>query len=352
MFEILPMPADLADLPEPDGLYYVAGRKGYHVVMPSAFGKAIVPVAEIPHLPEHKSTIWEDIPPIPAGLVGQVWSFFRAIWEKRHSEAMVYLTRSRETNQYRVFVPPQQTSMGGVHATLDLTKIQRGWQLVGSIHSHCNFGAYHSGTDTHDADGHNGLHITIGHVDKNPAEYAVMISLNKIRWDFQLADITDGTPELVAHPKWWERYVADPTPAATQVTGISRYTPPTSPYLGGPHYPQSIWTPGRGWAAPTTQTAPTATTYATADDAVDAMIRAGYDVSDLEETPGDLPETATWLDSILTDLYFEAESMGLNLHTHFTFDKNITKLETPRSPRLHEMSDAAVAAAYEEYLSE
>ena len=232
-FSVVPM-TTLDDLPTPDrGPYIVATKDGYYVHRTFHFGRVLVPTDEAPLTPDLKPTLWTDIPKLPNELIGQAYSFFKAIYEKRKSEAMVDITWSEEKG-YGLFVPPQTATGGGVNAKRNPEHYKG--QIVGTIHSHCNFNAYHSGTDTHDADGHDGLHITIGDVLKQEPSIALMISVAKERWSLNLDDVTDGPLQLVPHPEWWERYVSDPAP--------TRYSPTTT---------SGAWTGQRGITGPTKQ---------------------------------------------------------------------------------------------------
>lgn len=237
IFSLLPL-TDLDELPEPEnGPYYVATRKGYMVMQRSHFGNTLTPVEAIDTLPDTPSIIWKDIPKLPAELVSQVWSFFRAVLETKGSEAMVDITWSKETG-YRAFVPPQEASHGGVKAQRNLSHYKG--QMVGTIHSHCDFSAFHSGTDRHDADQHNGLHITLGMVNHDQPEIAVMISQNGEKWDPIAPDeAIDGPLQLVAHPQWWENFVAKPKPNVASIVTFGGNTPAKwKPYAANPFTPK------------------------------------------------------------------------------------------------------------------
>jgi hypothetical protein len=207
LFERIDFTGDVNDLPMPtNGPYFVQTGEGYFVMRDSHFYTALVPIKKIQGLETPKPTLWHDVN-FPAELLGQAYSFFKAIYEAKHSEAMVDITWSKEKG-YRLFVMPQKASHGGVQATRNLEHYQG--MIVGTIHSHCNFDAFHSGTDTHDADGHDGLHITIGDVMKPKPSIAIMLSADGHRWDLKYDDITDAPLELVDHPKWWENFVNEP----------------------------------------------------------------------------------------------------------------------------------------------
>lgn len=207
---LMPRAPDLhVDLPDPvNGPYFIALKDGYHMVKSTHWGKVMVPVKEVPDLPEYKaaSILWYPEQRIPQELIAQVWGFFLQVFKDIQSEAMVYLTH--KDGQYRVFVPPQKVTKVAVNATFDAANVGD-WQVVGTIHSHCDFSAYHSSTDQHDADGMDGLHITIGNVNSYTPSVALMISVNKVKWNMKPEDIIqDGMPkDPMPHPVWWHRYV-------------------------------------------------------------------------------------------------------------------------------------------------
>lgn len=229
LFEIVPF-TSVEELPLPDaGPYIVATKDGYFVHRYFHFGRVLSRTKDAPMSPSATPSLWPKFEPkLPATLIGQAYSFFRAIYESKKSEAMVDITWSPEKG-YRLFVPPQQATGGGVKAERTMEHY-RG-QIVGTIHSHCNFNAFHSGTDTHDADSHDGLHITIGDVMKPKPSIAIMISVAKDRYNFDLEAVADGPLELHPHPQWWERYVNDPVKTyswtkSTTTPTTTTYTPP------------------------------------------------------------------------------------------------------------------------------
>lgn len=59
----------------------------------------------------------------------------------------------------------------------------QGYRIYGTIHSHCDFAAFHSGTDDHDEIGFDGLHITVGNVNSN--------------WSFSLRFMLQGSEQKV-----------------------------------------------------------------------------------------------------------------------------------------------------------
>jgi len=219
LFQIVPV-APVDELPEPtQGEYFIAAGNGLFVHRKFHFGRVIVPAPKAVGNPDINPMLWYTFdPPIPHQVIGQAFSFFKAIYEKRKSEAMVDITWHKD-HGYRLFVPPQQATGGGVKATRNPEHYVG--QIVGTIHSHCDFGAGHSSTDTHDADGHDGVHITIGDVLQDKPSIAIMISVAKIRWHLELDDISDAPLTPAPHPEWWENFVKDPEPIPPVVRATS-----------------------------------------------------------------------------------------------------------------------------------
>lgn len=235
IFSLVPF-TDAESLAPPDkGPYYVATQKGYMIHSRTHFGRVLVPASEVSTLPETQPIFFHDITKFDAALIGMAWNFFRNVWEQKHSEAMVDITYS-EKHGYRLFVPPQEATAGGVECKRNLEHYKG--QIIGTIHSHCNFGAYHSGTDQHDANDHDGIHITIGKVDQNPPEIAVMFSASKIQWTLETKQIMIGDLELVPTPEWWVNQVSDPKPKT--IVGYSGYKGPNAKPINGTAKPNNI----------------------------------------------------------------------------------------------------------------
>lgn len=208
-FETILLQEDLDAMPLPNGApHFVVGRKGAYVHKNMFFGRVLVPVKEITTLPDitGKGVLWLDVPPFPPELLAKAWSFFRWAWDERKSEAMVDIVW-RPDRGYSLFVPPQTASAGGVKCVRNEEHYGDA-QLIGTIHSHCNGSAYHSSTDTHDAEEHDGLHITLGHVSANKPDMDFMVSANKVRWEKIKPEevMAEGDLVFTPHPEWWQRF--------------------------------------------------------------------------------------------------------------------------------------------------
>jgi len=86
-------------------------------------------------------------------------------------EGMVQLFYNEETNHWLAWAPPQR-GFGMTVKTLDdhpnwkQSEAFVGYQLVGTGHHHCSSSAFQSGTDRNDEQQANGLHFTVGNLDK------------------------------------------------------------------------------------------------------------------------------------------------------------------------------------------
>lgn len=204
----------LPDTPNP--YHFVAGD-GMFLHRKGLVGRGVVRLDRIPNSfkmfgDEVGGFDW-TADPIPAKLMGQIVNFFERIYDRQHTEAAVILVMHSQTREWRVFVPTQMLSHGGVNYVFDPEHIKSPWVIVGSIHSHCDFGAGHSSTDTGDAEGFDGVHGTIGHIKRDIPEIVFMASMNKKNFHFG----KDSFPalfdfsEVKQHeaPKWWDRYCED-----------------------------------------------------------------------------------------------------------------------------------------------
>jgi proteasome lid subunit RPN8/RPN11 len=180
--------------------------------MPSKESPAVLAKVD----PKYKGGIfwhnYEDAPIVPLDIMSKVVSFFRGVYARIQTEAEVMLLFNSSTKTYRIFVPTQTCGGGSVDYKFDATKMPLGYSLVGSIHSHPVFSAFHSGTDTHDAKTFDGLHITVGQVtDYNRIEFASMISLAGSNFHQKIEEVADveGLSDVEV-PEWWYSLVSKP----------------------------------------------------------------------------------------------------------------------------------------------
>lgn len=228
LFPILPYDPDIVTT-KPETTTYLIAKDRAMMLRPFHFGHLLVSTPDIAILPEapKEASLWLDFQKIPSTLIGQAWDFFAKVWDEYHAEAMVYVTYSADQG-YRLFIPQQTTTGASVAADYNPEHLAKKNRIVGTIHSHCDFSAFHSSTDEADARNTDGMHMTIGHVNTVAPSTAVMISGSGRLWDFEFKDIIEGALDRVPSPDWWMRYVNDPqrivTAPRTQITHSSPTT--------------------------------------------------------------------------------------------------------------------------------
>lgn len=142
----------------------------------------------VPDLENLKEKIEYKINKIDYDNFCKIISFFRKVYDEHKSEAIVLLYYNFDTSKFLVEVPEQTVS----GASLDYNEAPRikGYKLIGSIHSHGDMSAFHSGTDDKDEMDWDGLHITIGTVDENPT-YSCRLISNKTAFKVDIKDVVE-----------------------------------------------------------------------------------------------------------------------------------------------------------------
>lgn len=176
-------------LPE-DDICYIIAKDGIYLKKKLGVMDSIAPVKEISILQTLQPTAKMNIPKIPAVEFGRVYEFFKAVYAAHSSEAVVLLFFNETTRKYKIIAPHQKVS--GAGAEYDRGIVIEGYTMVGTIHSHANFSAFHSGTDVGDEMNFDGLHITIGHVASNNPSITACIVANSHRVVIQPEQYVSG----------------------------------------------------------------------------------------------------------------------------------------------------------------
>lgn len=175
-----------------EGNCYLIGKNGIFLLKDTGLIKAVVKLEGISCLKEIQQTAQLRLPKIPAQQLAQVLLFFRAVFQKYRAEANILLYYSSVKDTFMVQVTSQQVSLAGVKYDFVGKYHEFKFQLVGSIHSHCNFSAFHSGTDEHDEKDFDGLHITLGHVHLPYFTVSAAVVVNNNRFSVDIDDVVEG----------------------------------------------------------------------------------------------------------------------------------------------------------------
>lgn len=166
--------------PPTDDIYYIICKEGIFLKKKVGIMESVVPVTEISILNSIKKTAKLHIDPIPKEQVVKIFNFFRQVYEKHKSEGNVLLFYDQEKKEHIPYVPKQE--VGGASVQYNKAVQMEGCVMLGTIHSHANFSAFHSGVDDADEKTFDGLHITFGNVmDATPSISASIVS-NGVRF--------------------------------------------------------------------------------------------------------------------------------------------------------------------------
>lgn len=171
-------------------------------------------------------------PPIPSALVEKVDAFFRKVAKDLGTEAIVLLTLDPITMEFGVLVPKQNNS--AAHCDYDPLSAHDERpdhvMLVGSMHSHPGMSAYASGTDHHDQETFDGVHITFGYPHgKSGTEFYAEMQLGN-RYTLSLEHVFETVAPETDFPELeeWSSRVSKAVPT-TAGTGVTHRTYTDSP---------------------------------------------------------------------------------------------------------------------------
>lgn len=196
------------------GNYYLIAGNGTFLHKDNGSFVALVPVDKISFLPDLKETSflkW-NLPKIPAEIVYQIKFFFAAVFQRYKAEAVVNLFYNFTAKEWKVEVTEQYVSRGGVKyqrkaatagsspltveqaSKTGINDLQK-WIRIGTIHSHCDFNAYHSPTDVQDEEDFDGLHCTFGYVNKDDFKITASVVSNGFRQKINPMIVMEGLEE-------------------------------------------------------------------------------------------------------------------------------------------------------------
>ena len=147
---------------------------------------------------------------IPARILWECLTWFRKVNEKYSSEAQARLGYNPETKEWCWVAFPQYV-VAGLYSkeipTDELTEAQNAMRLratkemadggfmeAGTIHSHCDAGAFASGTDDKDEISQNGVHITLGNISSEQPEIHGRVVFRKIKYPIHWEDWLNNAP--------------------------------------------------------------------------------------------------------------------------------------------------------------
>lgn len=186
------------------------------------------------------------------GKLNAVWpsilAFFKWTQDTMRSESQVRLYVHRASGEWKAWAFPQKAKLGMAAHEIDntddaehyaKTQEQRlqfpdheGWQYWGTVHHHCSSGAFQSGTDRNNEEKQDGIHITVGYMDRAMHDIDIRIYISGVRldgfdltqfWNIGVAEIPDHVKELMKDG--WQQVLAKqqmciPAPPDTEFPAI------------------------------------------------------------------------------------------------------------------------------------
>ena len=190
-----------------DNFAYIIDNKGWKILKRTKTAFSLLNISEVTEFPALEENLDLATTKIPWELVQKVTAFFTAVYQKSKTEAVGYLYYKAETGEWD-FIPPVQSATSASAAYNKAPIKEREWVVAGTIHSHGSMSAFHSGTDQHDEQYFDGVHITIGKVDGSNPEYSCSLVAQGARTKFnKLEDLVEAPPES-ATPDWLQTWMS------------------------------------------------------------------------------------------------------------------------------------------------
>ena len=224
-YSVFPSGAEVKVTPEmlTNNKAYLCGADGIFLYKENELFKAIVDYKE--EFEEIKESFEIKTSKIPVYLLREITDLFKEVYDKYSSEAIVLLTYIN--NVWGYVVPDQEVGC----SSADYDNVPPG-VYYGTIHSHAAMTAFHSSTDDKDEIEMEGIHLTIGKLDKYPmVDIACSAMVGKKRLKLEVEDliasngrkftnkikniteyipkssfITQNTADLDTAEEFWEQY--------------------------------------------------------------------------------------------------------------------------------------------------
>lgn len=157
----------------------------------------------------------------------QILAFFIWSYKEFKSETQVRLFYHRDSRRWAAWAFPQRptgmtTNEIADHPDVSLQRAQfpDPWILLGTVHHHCNIGAFQSGTDRSNEDAQEGLHMTVGYLEKDTLDLHGRVIVRNTQYDcgfdhwFELPEVAAALP-VKLHDILLKFFLTQPPPADT-----------------------------------------------------------------------------------------------------------------------------------------
>jgi hypothetical protein len=164
------------------------------------------------------SMTWKG-PKIPQEVWYAITSFFKWTYDTTKSESQVRLYVSPTHQTWKAWAFPQEAETGMSARELPNEDAQRQrqelalnppeWFYFGTVHHHCGMSAFQSGTDEENEKNQDGLHITVGNLDKPQYDIHARFYRKTMKFEktLNLSLFFDIGDVLVTWPEMFKNYM-------------------------------------------------------------------------------------------------------------------------------------------------
>lgn len=209
-----------------DKFYYLLTRNGLFMCRNNAWFTSCAPAKAGPSdLAEQKPVATLNYPTIPRALFERAVGFFHQVYKAHGWESALILCWNKQTQAMELVCPEQKCSMSAVE--YEIPVLPPHLMAIGDLHCHCDFGAFASWTDEHDEMKRPGIHIVVGHVDKEPPEFHSEAVIDGERFKIgSIAELVEDYHQRDTHsvPKEWHDKVKQKHYAYESYGGYGNYS--------------------------------------------------------------------------------------------------------------------------------
>jgi len=152
---------------------------------------------ELPTLKE-KGIHWNG-GKISLSLWESIMGFMIKSYDTHKEETLLWLMYNLDTGMWDAWAPPQHMngmSVSADHSSPEFLEQRKkwgaGWVVGGTVHHHCEMKAFASGTDDSDEVDKDGVHITLGYMDKVTLDCDVRFLYGGVKHKVNLLEFVDS----------------------------------------------------------------------------------------------------------------------------------------------------------------
>lgn len=172
-----------------DKILYIVTKKGTFLRKDLGTVRSCTKVDTISFLKEIEPYAELKIPQIGKVPLAISLSFLKWVYNTHNTEGGLLIYYNPETQKYLIHAPKQEVLCGGVSWNNREEPIPKGYIRMGTIHSHADMSAFHSGVDIQDEEKFDGLHITIGRLGEDVPTLVASVVVNGTRFPIKKEDI-------------------------------------------------------------------------------------------------------------------------------------------------------------------